>query len=313
MSEAVKRSIVIPVFNEIEVVPSLFESLEPLISQGGWEVVFVDDGSTDGTYTLLRDRFSHWKGKRYFYQLIKLQGRWGQHRALACGMDHARGDVIIVSDADLQIGLDNLPLVAQMVEQGYDLVSCVRKQAKEPLLKKLGSNLVNWLSCKASGIKLSDYGCPTNGFSKELVEKMKGYPLQRLFLKPLAASLAEKVGEIEVSHRPRTKGKSHYSYLDLFSLTLDFVTSYSRRLFQRLALVGLALWLLSLGAGGIYVLLRLMGGVMPSPPFQVLVLVIFGLSLQMVILGILGDFVVRIYRRLPPDPLYEIEEMEVGP
>ncbi len=310
----VKRSLIIPVYNEEKTLPFLFHALRSLLSSDpSWEVVWIDDGSTDATPSLLEKEAEEWRGLGWAYQLIELEGRWGQHGALACGMDHMRGDVAVISDADLQIGLEVVPRIAWMVEEGYDLVSCVRLASKEPWMKRWGSRLVNWMAWKATGVRLKDYGCSTNGFSRYLIEKMREHPGKRLFLKPLAATLARKVAEIEVPHKERLQGESHYSLLDLFSLTLDFVSSYSKRLFVRMALAGVLSFFASIVAGTGYLVLRFLGLLNPCPPFQALLLVCFILSIQMVILGVLGDFIVRIHRKLPSEPLYRISSREVFP
>jgi glycosyltransferase involved in cell wall biosynthesis len=313
-----KVSIVVPIYNEQAVIGRFLATLNATLD--AWmnaqpdlmaEILLVDDGSQDGTVDMILSRIAERSPSRSLcVSLISLDQNYGQHGALAAGMDHASGDVVVMIDADLQINPREIPRFARRASDGYDFVSGVRQRKQESLLRRrMPSWLLNQFLRSATAVPLRDYGCPINAFSKELVEAMQGYGEMRRFLKPLAVRLARKVAELEVQHAPRAAGASKYNLLDLFALTMDYLTGYSRRLFQRVTLLGISLSSLALLSGVIYVPLRLLSVLGPSPQLQLVALVAFFFGTQLAVMGILGDYLVRIHGKLNPRELYRIRDV----
>lgn len=313
-----KVSIVVPIYNEEDVIERFLRTL--YLTVDVWinaepdlmvEILLVDDGSRDRTVeTILSCSAALSPSPSLQLFLISLDHNYGQHGALAAGMDHASGDVVVMIDADLQINPQEIPRFARKASEGYDFVSGVRLRRYESLLwRRAPSRLLNQLLRSATAVPLRDYGCPINAFGKELVDAMHSCGEMRRFLKPLAVKLARNVAELEVPYAPRLAGSSKYSLLDLFALTMDYLTGYSRRLFQRLTLLGIALFSLALLGGVIYVPLRLLSIPAPFPQFQVVALVAFFFGTHLAVMGILGDYLVRIHSKLDPKWLYRIRDV----
>jgi undecaprenyl-phosphate 4-deoxy-4-formamido-L-arabinose transferase len=313
-----KVSIIVPIYNEEDVIGRFLETLHSTLE--AWmnaepnlmaEILLVDDGSRDGTVDIILSCLAEiGPSPSLQVSLISLDQNYGQHGALAAGMDRARGDVVVMIDADLEVSPQEIPRFVRKAYQGYDFVSGVRQRRHESLVRRrVPSWLLNQLLRSATAIALRDYGCPINAFGKELVEAMQGYGEMRRFLKPLAVRLARKVAELEVPHAPRAAGSSKYSLLDLFALTIDYLTGYSRRLFQRVTILGIALSSLALLSGVIYVPLRLVSVLGPFPQLQLVALVAFFFGTQLAVMGILGDYLVRIHGKLDPKRLYRIRDV----
>lgn len=303
-------SVIVPVYNEEQNLPLLYEALSALF-QGApysYEVIAVDDGSRDGSLSLLVDlarRDEHWR-------IVQLTRNFGQHPALAAGFAASQGDILVTMDADLQIDPSYLPRLIEKIRDGHDFVSGVRKGTGDSyLLRRLPSALVNLLIGRVAGKPLRDFGCPMNAMRRRIAEQLPEYGDMQRFFKPLAVRLADSVAEVEVQHRPRQAGTSKYDFLSLVDLFFDFVTNFSKRLFQRVAIAGLLLFGCATLGGLIYLLLRFGLGLLPTPwnrlQAVLLLALLFGLNLG--VLGILGDFVIRTYRKIESKPIYEIKKI----
>lgn len=311
--EPVELSVVIPLFNEAENLPSLAQALFSALSRftRRWEVIFVDDGSMDGTWEGLLDikaASPHPEG----VTLVRLSRNFGQHPALAAGMTQARGDMLVTMDGDLQCDPQDIAGLLRPLREGCDFVSGVRRGRRESWwLRRLPSRMAGAIMGRVTGRRLRDYGCPLNALKAELARAMGREGEKQRFFKALAVMLAARVAEVEVTHRPRLSGRSRYGTEALLDLFFDFVTHFARHLFQKVALAGMGLFGLSLLLGALYLLLRFPLGILDEPFDRLQALLLIGLlsGIQLLVLGVLGEFVVRIHRRLPPRPLYEIAEV----
>ena len=300
-------SVVVPVWNEAENLDALYARLTAALADQGlsYELIFVDDGSADGSYETLAGL--HAKDPQV--KVIRLAENFGQHAALSAGLEHATGRAIVSLDADLQCDPDDIPKLLAKIEEGYDVVSGWRAQRKDRLFRRLPSYLVNRATGMLTGVALHDYGCPLKAITAEVARELQHYGEMRRFLEALVVRVGKRVAEVKVGHRPRMAGRSKYSLLRLIGHFLDFFVSFSARPFQLIGPVGVLLTLLGLAGGILYFPLRYWFGLPVGERFQVLVLlsVIFGL--QIAILGLLGEFTARIYRLVQHRPFFVVKEI----
>jgi glycosyltransferase involved in cell wall biosynthesis len=229
-------SIIIPVFNEEENISPLYESLiGPMEGMGrSWEIIFVDDGSKDGTLSVLRAVCAR-DGR---IRVIRLRRNFGQTAALSAGFDNAGGQIVITMDGDLQNDPSDIPLLIQKLEEGYDIVSGWRKGRHDPFLsKRLPSLISNRIAAWMTGVSIHDGGCTLKAYRKNVLNEIHLYGELHRFIPAMAGAFGADVTEIEVKHHPRKKGKSKYGvgriirgFLDL--IALKFLLSYMTRQMQ---------------------------------------------------------------------------------
>ncbi|MDD5557016.1 MAG: glycosyltransferase family 2 protein [bacterium] len=308
-------SVVIPLHDNEGIVEACLREVGGVLArlQGEWfadyEIVFVDDGSTDGTLRRLLALCGHDPRVK----VVELDANYGQHAALCAGFEAASGDVIVTLDSDLQVPPDQIPRLLERIGEGHDLVGGVRVGRRDPLLGRvLPSRLFNAIAGRMTGTRLRDWGCPAVAIRTPLAKQILRYGEMRRFLKPLGVRLARSVAEIEVAHRPRIGGRSGYGVQDLFELALDFVTNFSRRPFQKVSLAGTALFALGVLGGILYLVLRFGLGAPPGVRAQALVFLAVVVGLQLMILGFLGEFIIRIYRRQNELPFYTVRAVHTA-
>jgi glycosyltransferase involved in cell wall biosynthesis len=291
----VEVSVVIPVLDEIESLPTLYRELSEVLETLGrpYELVFVDDGSRDGSFQTLEKL--HRSDDRV--RVIQLRRNFGKAAALAVGFRASRGDVIVTLDADLQDSPSELPRLLQRLEDGYDLVSGWKQDRQDPLSKTLPSRLFNRVTAWLTGLPLRDFNSGFKAYRREVVEELRLYGELHRFIPALAAWRGFRVDEVPVHHRPRRFGRSKYGSarfwrgsLDL--LTVLFLTRYTRRPLHLFGGLGLLAW-----AGGGVVNLYLVGlwlagvrpiGNRPLLAFGILSMVV---GLQFFCLGLLSELV----------------------
>lgn len=216
-------SIVIPVFNEEDNVKPLHARIVKVCDTAGrpYEIIFIDDGSVDGTFGRLKE--IHLEDKRV--KVIRLRRNFGQTAAMAAGLDFANGEMIVTMDGDLQNDPADISRLLSKVEEGYDVVNGWRADRKDKFIsRKLPSVVANWLIGKTTGIKLHDYGCSLRAYRKEVVKSMDLYGEMHRFIPALAKRVGANITEIKVKHHPRRYGKSKYGILRTYSVLLDLTT-----------------------------------------------------------------------------------------
>jgi glycosyltransferase involved in cell wall biosynthesis len=291
----VEISVVVPVLDEIESLPTLYRELSEVLETLGrpYELVFVDDGSRDGSFQTLEKL--HRSDDRV--RVIQLRRNFGKAAALAVGFRASRGDVVVTLDADLQDSPSELPRLLQRLEEGYDLVSGWKQDRQDPLSKTLPSRLFNGVTAWLTGLPLRDFNSGFKAYRREVVEELRLYGELHRFIPALAAWRGFRVDEVPVHHRPRRFGRSKYGSarfwrgsLDL--LTVLFLTRYTRRPLHLFGGLGLLAW-----AGGGVVNLYLVGlwlagvrpiGNRPLLAFGILSMVV---GLQFFCLGLLSELV----------------------
>jgi glycosyltransferase involved in cell wall biosynthesis len=307
-------SIVIPLFNEEENVKPLIAEIqaavEPLSKR--YEIVLVDDGSRDNTFQILAQMYRIEPHLR----VIRLKRNFGQTAALAAGLTHARGEIIIMMDGDAQNDPADIPPLLQTLEHGYDLVCGWRYRRKDPLLRRrLPSMIANSLISWTTQVKLHDYGCTLKVMRKDIAKGLKLYGEMHRFIPAIAYERGAKIAELKVNHRSRTRGRSKYGVtrtvrviLDL--LTVKFLMSYSTRPSHIFGIIGIA----SGGLGfllGIYLTLQKfvynmeIGG---RPLLLLAVLLIF-IGFQFVTMGLLGEMLSRTYHESQDKAVFVIGEI----
>ncbi len=219
-----KISITIPAFNEEANIVQLFEELNRSLGSMRsvqWEVVFVDDGSTDQSHAVMRRLYEQNPDK---VVVLRLARNYGQTAAMMAGFDHAKGDVIIPMDSDLQNDPADIPRLIEKLQEGFDVVSGWRKDRKDnPFLRTLPSKLANWIISKMSGVHLHDYGCSLKAYRRHVIEGVRLYGEMHRFIPVYAKWEGARVTELVVNHRPRVHGYSKYGLERVFKVVFDMV------------------------------------------------------------------------------------------
>jgi glycosyltransferase involved in cell wall biosynthesis len=307
-----KVSLIIPVFNEEKNLPLLMDaiwatmrSLDP-----NWEVVFVDDGSTDCSVDVLTELADKYPDH---VRVVVFRRNFGQTAAIAAGLDHSQGDTIVLLDADLQNDPADIPMLLAKLDEGYDLVSGWRKDRKDnTLTRTIPSNLANGLISWVTGVHLHDYGCTLKAYRREALEGFRLYGEMHRFIPVFAHSVGAKITELPVRHHSRKFGKAKYGLertlkvvLDLF--TVKFLLDYAHK---PIRLFGGAGMLLITGSGVLlfYLFIRRMFegvAVMGSPLFQIAVM-FFILGFQSILNGLIAELLARTYHESQGKPTYTV-------
>jgi glycosyltransferase involved in cell wall biosynthesis len=307
-------SVVIPVRNEAPALKELHRELTQTLSAGDrpYEIIVVDDGSTDESFDLL----ARLQATDPRLRVIRFRRNFGQTAAFAAGFDNARGRVIITMDGDLQNDPRDIPRLVEKLEQGFDIVCGWRKDRKDPFFsRRLPSLAANKVISLATGVRLHDYGCSLKAFRAEVIKPLKLYGEMHRFLPAIASEQGVTIEEVVVNHRPRRHGESKYGIsrtirviLDL--LTVKFLLSYATRPLQIFGLMGLAMGLLGVVITGYLAYVRLMGEQsIANRPLLFFggLLVISGL--QLVTVGLLAELQARTYHESQNKPTYVIREI----
>jgi glycosyltransferase involved in cell wall biosynthesis len=302
-------SVIVPVFNEADNLDELYAQLiGALEGQRHFELVFVDDGSTDKGFDIL----SRLHDADPRVKVVRLARNFGQQVALVAGLEHARGRVLVSFDADLQFDPRDIPRLVAKVEEGYDVVSGARTARGDSLAtRRMPSALVNWTMARLTGKRLRDAASPFKAVRAEMVAALQSAGEMRRFLGALALRTGRAIAEVPVAHRPRRVGTSKYSFLDLVAGYLDLITAFWPRAFQVVGLVGLACIAVSVVSVVAYVGARLSVDVPIGlrAQAQAVILLLGAFGLQCVVLGLLGEFTTRIYRLVQDRPLYAVKDV----
>jgi glycosyltransferase involved in cell wall biosynthesis len=307
-------SVVVPVYNEADNVFLLHQQLKIALQSfnGKAEILFVDDGSSDGTYP----RLKRLNQEDSSVIVIRLNRNFGQTAALAAGIFYARGDIIVTLDGDLQNDPKDIERLIAKVEEGYDIVAGWRVSRQDRFLtRRLPSIIANRLISFTTKVKLHDYGCTLKAFRSETAKSLPLYGELHRFIPALARDLGAAIAEIPVNHRARQNGKSKYGLsrtlrvlLDL--LTTKFLSSYSTRPIHFFGGVGL---LAALPGGGIttYLTLQrlLFGEPLADRPLLLLGILLIIVGGQFITMGLLGEMLVRIYHESQKKPIYTVREI----
>ncbi len=307
----IEISVVIPLWNERETLEEMVNRLNAVLRKVGrpYEIILVDDGSTDRTFDVLR----RIQAEDSHIRAAKLRRNYGQHAALSAGLELSRGRYVITMDGDLQNPPEEIPGFIEKLDEGFDVVSGWRQHRQIPLFsRRIPSWILNWMVGRVIGVRLHDYGCGFNGMKRAVAKAILQHGAMRKFLAALMVTEARSVCEVKVNDYRRAGKGSSYSFFRLLSLTLDFITSFSARPFQIIGALGFVFFMLSiLGLIG-YILGRIFFILSPSAVIQILIVLTFFMGLQLIVVGLLGEYNIRIYRAIQGQPLYIIETLLEG-
>lgn len=302
-------SVIIPVYNGADLVEPCHAALAPVLDllQGGAEVIFVDDGSHDGTV----DALSRVQARDARVRVIELAANFGQHAAFTAGFEHARGRYLVTMDADLQCDPVDIPRLIEPLTRGYDLVSGVRLNRQDPAARQLFSRLTTTLVTRLARVKLRDIGCPLNAFTDDVARSLTPFGELRRFLKPLAVRVARRVTEVEVQHRPRPRRRgTSYSATGLVRLFMDFFVNAIGDVFAWVFLIASAIaGLMLMLATGTFVVVLITSGVWAAVNVSLFFALLAIQSTLLALFGLAGDYIQRIYRQSSGRPFYLVRRV----
>ncbi len=311
---APKISVVIPLFNEEESIPHLYNTLTAALERYGrpYEIIVVDDGSRDNSYALLCERAL--ADPRL--TVVRLRRNYGQTAAFSAGFDRARGEVVVTMDADLQNDPDDIPLLMSKIDEGYDIVSGWRKNRQDRFLdRKLPSMLANRLISNVTDVRLHDYGCSLKAYRRDVLKHVRLYGELHRFIPALASQVGGTVTEVAVNHRARQYGSSKYGIGRTVRVVLDLITvwflgAYATRPIQVFGTAGLV----SAAAGillGLYLTFvkLFLDQNIGSRPALLLAVLLVVIGVQLITMGLLGEMVTRTYHESQNKPIYLVREV----
>jgi len=304
-------SIVVPLLNEEDNIKELYEETTGVLKDKyDYEIIFVDDGSTDKSFEILKNIHDADDKVR----VIKFRKNFGQTAAMSAGFNNSRGKIIIAIDADRQNDPADIPRMVDKLNEGYDVVSGWRKKRMDKALtRRLPSKMANWLIAKITGVKLHDFGCTLKAYRKDVIAETKLYGEMHRFIPALASWSGDKICEMVVNHRPRTAGVAKYGLGRTFKVVLDLITvkflvSFSTKPIYIFGGLGMITFLGSIVCGLIVLIQKYYGLGMNRNALFYLVALLFTTTIQFVLMGLLAEILVRTYHESQNRPTYVIKE-----
>lgn len=313
-ADNIHLSIIIPVFDEQGSLVELFKEIAVVCQtiDKPYEVIFVDDGSKDQSFSILEEISSQNKQVK----VITLRKNFGQTAALSAGVDYAKGEIIVLMDADLENNPQDIPILLEELDKDYDVVSGWRKErwADKFLTRQLTSRIANWLISKISGLKLHDYGCTLKAYRREIIKDINLYGEMHRFIPALAFWQGAKIKEIEVSYRPRQSGQSKYGLgrtskvlLDL--VTLKFLSGYATKpiyFFGKIGFISMLFGFLTFLWATYYKITNQRDYTQSPLPIVVVLFII--LAVLLILIGLLAEMIMRTYHESKNKKIYSIRE-----
>lgn len=307
-------SVVIPVYNEEEGLPALFARLYPALDKlyTTYEVIFINDGSRDRSAALLREQYQQ---RPDVTRVILFAANAGQHPAIMAGFEHARGEIIVTLDADLQNPPEEIGNLVAKAREGHDYVGTIRRDRQDTAFRRHASRAMNNLRERITRIKMTDQGCMLRAYRRDIVAAMNQCHEVNTFIPALAYTFAQNPVEIEVAHEERFAGESKYSLYSLVRLNFDLMTGFSLMPLQFFSLIGI---LISLGAVAAYVVV-ILSRLIDSHFHNILdilwdrdILEFFLIGIVLFGQGLLGEYIGRIYQQVRHRPRYRIAAILEG-
>ena len=303
-----KLSVVIPVYNEEEGLPGLFARLYPALDALGiaYEVIFVNDGSRDRSAAVLREQFQR---RPETTRVVLLNGNFGQHMAILAGFERTRGERVVTLDADLQNPPEEIAKLLAKMDQGFDYVGGVRSERHDNAFRRFGSRAMNAIRARITRIHMSDQGCMLRAYSRGIIDAINACREVSTFIPALAYTFAHNPTEVEVAHEARAAGESKYSVYRLIRLNFDLVTGFSVVPLQLFSLFGM---LISIGSVVLYAFI-MARKIIAGAPLDALatfwdrdILQFFLIGIVLFGLGLVGEYVGRIYQQVRERPRWLI-------
>ncbi|HEY3309663.1 MAG TPA: glycosyltransferase family 2 protein [Desulfuromonadaceae bacterium] len=306
-------SVVVPIYNEQDNIHELYQAISKALdsSSDNYEIIMVDDGSTDSSFAQLNDLAQ----KDARLKVIRLRRNFGQTAAMSAGFDAAAGTIIIPMDGDLQNDPADIPRLVDKLKEGYDVVSGWRKNRKDTFItRKIPSMLANALISSLTQVHLHDYGCTLKAYRREVLEAINLYGEMHRFVPALASQIGAKVAELPVNHLPRLHGKSKYGIsrtlrvvLDL--MTVKFLLSYSTKPIQLFGKWGIYTLLAGFGSGVMTIYMKVFEHLsMNRNPLLILTAFLLFMGVQFIVMGLLGELNARTYFESQSKPIYVVRD-----
>ena len=305
-------SLIVPVYNEEENLPLLFNAVEEALKsiKHSWEIVFVDDGSRDKSLDVLKSLVD--RDPKHVHVVV-FRRNFGQTAAIAAGIDHSQGNIIVLLDADMQNDPADIPLLLAKLDEGYDLVSGWRKYRKDNLLTRtIPSNLANGLISWVTGVHLHDYGCTLKAYRRDALEGFRLYGEMHRFIPVFAHSIGARITELPVRHHPRKFGVAKYGLertvkvvLDLF--TVKFLLDYSHKPMRLFGGAGAILMIMGM-VDLLYLFVRrsLYNVPASTSPLLLVGVMLFIIGFQSILMGLIAELLARTYHESQSKPTYTI-------
>jgi glycosyltransferase involved in cell wall biosynthesis len=306
-------SVVVPLLNEEDNLETLYgQIVGALAGKYSYEIIFVDDGSTDRSFEILKGLSQRDSRVR----VIRFRRNFGQTAAMSAGFGHSRGEVIVALDADLQNDPADIPMLMEKLQEGYDVVSGWRKNRKDKALtRRLPSKMANGLIAWITGVRLHDYGCTLKAYRREILQETRLYGEMHRFIPAIASWAGAQIAEVVVNHRPRTAGVAKYGLGRTFKVILDLITlkflgSYSTKPIYIFGGLGGLTALFSLLFAGLVISEKVnQGEDMSGNPLLLLSAVLMITTVQFILMGLLAELLVRTYHESQNRPTYVIKEI----
>lgn len=309
-------SVVVPVYNEVDNLEPLHQALIDVLHAYQYELVFVNDGSTDGSqevlYQLVEKDPQHTR-------VVELRRNFGQTTAIVAGIDHSQGDVIVLIDADLQNDPADIPMMLEKLNEGFDLVSGWRMDRKDVFITRtIPSRVANWLISKVTGVSLRDYGCTLKAYRREILQGFRLYGEMHRFIPAYAGQVGARIVEVPVRHHPRMAGKTKYGFertlkviLDLF--TVKFLSSFAGKPIYLFGGTGIFLIASSFIMLMVLVARRLLYDEhLIRSPLLLMTVMLFIMGFQSILMGLIAELLVRIYHESQGKPTYSVRNVYDG-
>jgi len=315
--QSTEVSVVVPLLNEQANIAGLYEQIgRALAGKYEYEVIFIDDGSTDDSFAVLAGL----QKDDARIRVIRFRRNFGQTAALSAGFDHARGEIVVAIDADLQNDPADIPRMVDKVNEGYDVVSGWRKKRHDNAITRLvPSKVANWLIARITGVKLHDFGCTLKAYRRQVLTETRLYGEMHRFIPALASWSGARIVEMVVNHRPRTAGSAKYGLGRTVKVVLDLITvkflgSFSTKPIYIFGGLGLLCAAGAVAAGGIVLYQKLAHGVdMSGNPLLLLTAILIMTTVQFVLMGLLAEMLVRTYHESQNRPTYSVAEILESP
>ena len=304
--DKVDISVLVPILNEEESLRELNERLRNTLEALGrtYEIIYINDGSTDGTQRMLEEFHSQDK----HVKVVEFNRNYGQHMALFAGMERSRGDMAITIDADLQNPPEEIPKLVAKIDEGYEVVGTYRKDRKDSIFRTLPSYIVNKVTARLVGVKLRDWGCMLRAYNRDIVDSMNMCGESASFIPALAATFARKVAEIEVRHEARKKGTTKYSLFRLLHLNFDLMTGFSLLPIQFIGMLGVMIALVGLAFAVFLIIRRLVVGPEVEGVFTLFAINFVFMGAMIFALGVIGEYIGRIYQQVRGRPRFIVKK-----
>ncbi|MHB8810917.1 MAG: glycosyltransferase family 2 protein [Desulfobulbaceae bacterium] len=314
MNKQVDVSIVVPLYNEEGNVQELYRELRSVLDRHSYtyEILFINDGSTDRTADLLKEMSS----SDPHVVVVNFRRNFGQTAAMSAGFDYSRGDIVITMDGDLQNDPADIPKFLEKINEGHDVVAGWRYKRQDPFLnRRLPSMIANRIISWITGVKLHDYGCTLKAFRKDVAENIRLYGEMHRFIPAIASAIGISIAEVQVNHRPRQRGKSKYGISRTFRVILDLITvkfllSYSHRPLHVFGLIGMLSFCLGTLISFVLILQRQIYDMpMADRPLLLLAILLVFIGIQFITFGLISELQIRTYHESQNKPIYYVKQV----